>query len=392
MSHILIGWELGAARGHIERMLRVHDALLAAGHSVDFALQRLDGVAAEHRAIPGRVWQAPLWPRLLASTARIHARPPASLADILMRLGLGEPGGLASLVGGWEAMLAASRPDVVIAEYAPALLLATRGRVPALALGGGFDTPPADMARFPSLTGAAVSDEAPLVAHVNAELAGIGRPAVAAMPAIFACERPFALGIAELDPYRQWRTIPMVPPLVELPLPPVAPPQGDEVFVYWGEKTPRSVALWRGLERSGLTVRLHVPRLHPHHAGELTGRGFLVEPRPLPFGRISGRSRLLVSHGGNGFVTTAMLHGRPQVAVHFDLEKRNNGLAIDALDVGAQMPLGDFDPDAFAAGLRTLHADDALAARALANAHMLRARFAVPTVELIARAVGELGR
>ena len=47
MAHILFGWELGANRGHLTRIVRYAAALRAAGHTVSIASQRIDGVAAE---------------------------------------------------------------------------------------------------------------------------------------------------------------------------------------------------------------------------------------------------------------------------------------------------------------------------------------------------------
>jgi rhamnosyltransferase subunit B len=60
MAHILIGWELGAGRGHALRIAQLAKALRAAGHRLSFAVQRVDALDPE---AGGEVWQAPVTPR-----------------------------------------------------------------------------------------------------------------------------------------------------------------------------------------------------------------------------------------------------------------------------------------------------------------------------------------
>lgn len=372
MARILIGWELGANRGHLTRMMRYARPLQAAGHEVVLASQRIDGLRVDE--FDGKVWQAPVWPRLLAWTSPQRGPAPQTMGDILARLGLDEAGVLAALMGGWEAILSAERPDVVIGEYAPALLAAAAGRVPTIAVGTGFDLPPAGMAQFPTLGGRpAVVDEEGLLALANADLDRVGRPALATLPAIFAADRTMPTGLDAMDPYWAWRGGGMGAPLLGEAGTAAAPATGEEVFVYWYERGPLAPDLWRALSLAGLPVRVHVPHLGEGIAGELAALGFTVERRPMPFGEIARRSRLLLSHGGGGFVTAGLLAGRPQVVVHHDLEKRNNGMAVDRLRVGAQMPLADLKAEPFADGLRALYAMDDLQDRALTTAGELRA-------------------
>jgi hypothetical protein len=384
MAKVLIGWELGANRGHLTRMMRYAGPLQAAGHEVVVASQRIDGLTGDGFA--GRVWQAPLWPRLLTWTATTQAPAPQTMGDILARLGLDQPGTLAALIGGWEAILSAERPDVVIAEYAPALLMAAAGRVPGIATGVGFDLPPAGMESYPGLGGRpAAIDEAGLLAVANADLAKVGRPALLTLPAIFTADRALPTGLDALDPYWAWRAEGLGSPLLDEPLPPPTAPEGEELFVYWYERGPVAPELWKALKASGLPVRVHVPRLDEGIAVALEELGFAVERRPLPFAEIARRSRLLLSHGGGGFVTAGLLSGRPQVVVHHDLEKRNNGLAVDRLRLGGQMPLGDLRATPFANGLKALYAMDDLQDLAVGMAGDLRAgQTRDPVAEMIA--------
>ena len=189
VARILIGWELGAYRGHIVRMRLIAARLLSEGHSVAMALQQIDalGVDPDPRI---QIWQAPVWPRLLVNAAQDLSRPVATMGDILARLGLDRPGCLAALVSGWDAIFAGFQPDVVIADYAPALLTAARGRIPSIQAGDVFACPPHDASCFPDLAGHAPAyDEATLLDIADADLASVGRGALSSLPALFAADK-----------------------------------------------------------------------------------------------------------------------------------------------------------------------------------------------------------
>ena len=125
MARILFGWELGANRGHIERLLPMARRLLDSGHEVALALQQIDcaGLDRDPRIT---LWQAPVWPRLLINNLQDGSRRVATMGDILAQLGLDRPGCLAAMISSWDAIFAAFRPDVIVADYAPALLAARR--------------------------------------------------------------------------------------------------------------------------------------------------------------------------------------------------------------------------------------------------------------------------
>ncbi|MDB5663442.1 MAG: hypothetical protein JWN59_1780 [Sphingomonas bacterium] len=368
MARVLLGWELGAGTGHSSRLRRIGARLSADGHQPIYVAQDIGAMP------PGEVWQAPLWPAQLTILARPSTTTPATMGDILVALGLREPSALAVLIGAWDRLLAAIRPDVVAAEFAPALMLAAAGRVPVLGLGTAFGLPPADMDAFPSLTGApALHDEAVLLADVNAALRANGRTPIAALPRIFTATRELAAAFAEFDPYRAWRKAPHGAPALPGAIP-LAGPDRDELFIYMNGSQTRPGAFWQGLALSGMKVRIHDPRLSEADRALLRSAGFLVEDRPIPFADVARRSRLLLSHGGLGFATSALLAGLPQILIPFDIEKRLIARAVTDLDLGVEMQIGTVTAGQFAAALRHVAADEALLARSRAAAPHFRAR------------------
>ena len=102
--------------------------------------------------------------------------------------------------------------------------------------------------------------------------------------------------------------------------------------------------------------------------------GFALHHDPLPFNQIVERSRILVSHGGHGFVCSALLAGLPQLICHYDIEKRLHANAVAAMQLGGHVPLNRIQPDTFATFLSRLYEDEDLADRARAAGVDFRSR------------------
>lgn len=387
MATVLIGWELGAGRGHLVRMATLARLLHARGHRPVLASQRL----TRDIDLPPDVtiWQAPLWPRLLNTSGALGGPLPNTMGDILVRMGLDRPEALADLIHAWDAIVAAVKPDVVIADYAPALLTATRGRFPTITAGLGFDLVPSHLDRFPSLTGQpAAYDEGALLAAVNTALAAVGRKPLARLPEMFEADRSFAGSFTELDPYGAVRRDPVVAPSVAHPIGEAG--GGEEVFFYADPVLLRTGPLLDGLVRSALPIRLYAPGSSADQQRQLEEHGFIVERAPVPFAQIAARSRLTMSPGGLGFLSSSLAAGVPSVAIHYDLEKALSGQAITRLQLGGHVHALQVKPDAFATSLRQLYGNDSFQRRAREFAPSFRARLNPTQEEIAVDAVDEL--
>ncbi len=387
MAKVLIGWELGGGRGHLVRTGEIARRLQAAGHQVALASQRLVRETGLPEAV--ELWQAPVWPRLLSAVGALGGPLPNTMGDILGRMGLDRPETLADLVQAWHRIMQAVQPDIVIADFAPALLTAARGRVPCIAAGLGFDLVPAHLDRFPSLTGQpAAYDEAGVLGQVNAGLTAVGIQPVTHLPQLFAADRMLVGTFAELDPYAPTRRDPVVAPSVAHPVGEAR--DGEEVFLYADPTLLRAGAFLEGLVRSALPIRLYAAGASPAQVAELEKLGFRVERQPVPFARIAERSRLTMSPGGLGFVSSSLAAGVPTVAVHYDLEKSLSGQAVTRLQLGGHVHVMQVKADAFATSLRQLYGNDSFQRRARELAPGFRSRLAPTQEELAVRAVEEL--
>ena len=369
MARILLGWELGGGNGHTSRLLDLAALLAERGHQPLFAPQQIGPFAAH-----GPTWQAPVWPRLLEALARRYPRNPETMGDALAYLGLDDPQAVAAMILAWDRLLADAKPDAVVAEYAPMLQLAARGRVPTLAYGTGFTLPPADLPQFPGLFGnPAVLAEPPLLAAVNDALRQAARKPLAALPEIFAADRSLVVTFTELDPYRQWRRGPVKAPAIVGPIP-LSSGEGREVFVYFNGRMTRPDSFWQALAATHLPVRLHDPQLGDKGIATLEAAGIAVARQPLPFAAIAANARLLVSHGGNGIVSSGLLAGLPQIIIPFDGEKRLTASAIAGTAGCLQASFDSIDVDF----LRATWSDRTLLDQAQAAAPAFRARMAKP--------------
>lgn len=387
MARFLLGWEMGANRGHLVRLADIARRLAADGHAVAIAAQRLS------RAFdfpPGiALWQAPVWPRMLGNVGALGGPLPNTMGDILVRVGLDSDETLPVLIEGWDSILNAVRPDAVAADFAPALLCAARGRVPSLLVGFGFDAIPHTLTEFPSLTSQpAAYPEKGVLARVNRGLAQVGRPPIDRLPQMFEADRVLAGTFAELDFYAPWRTEPVVAPSVTQPIGEAG--TGEEIFVYADAMLLRNGALWDGLLRACLPVRVYAPGASDAQNAELARMGFAVERQPLPFADIARRSRVTITCGGLGFISSSLAAGVPTIVIHHDLEKQINGEAITRLQLGGRVHAGAIQPEAFATSLRQLYQNDSFQRRARELAPGFRARLSPALEELAARALIDL--
>lgn len=384
MARFLLGWELGAGRGHLVRLAEIARQLTAQGHEVVIASQRLSRAFDFPEGVT--LWQAPVWPRLLGNVGALGGPMPNTMGDILVRLGLDNEEALPVLISGWESILAAVRPDAVVADFAPALLCAAHGRLPTILVGLGFDAIAHTLPSFPSLTGQpAAYSEAETLERVNRGLKQSGIAALERLPQIFAADRVLAGTFTELDPYAKWRTEPPVAPSVAHPVGEAG--GGEEIFLYIEATLLRTAALWDGLVRAVLPVRVHAHGASEAQNAELARLGFTVERHPIPFSEVARRSRLTMSYGGLGFTSSSLAAGVPIVIVHYDLEKRLTGEAVTRLQLGGQVYAGAIQPEAFATSLRQIYHNDSIQRRARELAPGFRARLFPAQEELAVAAV-----
>ena len=246
----------------------------------------------------------------------------ATWGDFLGDLNFWNPQFLIAQIKWWLETIKARKSRLLIADFAPCAQLAAQiAGIPSVAVGTGYSVPPAGLDSFPILLpeySERVFAEDELLRAVNMALAYFGGRQLARLSDIYAQSTAMPRTIAGLDPYRDWRQAPLLPPLNErLPRPDGS---GDEIFFYFSTSETENHALVDALIGLDLPMRAFVPGATANIRELFVEAGVTVETRPVPFAEINRRSRLLLHSGQHGTLCMGLGMGIGQVAFPQHLE------------------------------------------------------------------------
>jgi UDP:flavonoid glycosyltransferase YjiC (YdhE family) len=369
---ILFAWELGANLGHIKPMAALAQALAARGANITFAVRDL--THTREIGAPGAftVLQAPVWPDHRHSG---HRPSVASYADVLTAIGFADHLKLMAVVDAWDAIIKLIRPDLVIADHAPALQVAMVGSpVPIVTVGTPFTLPPLSLGRLPPIRAdqAPALPEARLHQAVKTVLVARGVAVPPRLVDLFRSDERLIFGLPELDPYRAYRDEQVLLPPEPVPAF-VDPPVRPRLFVYAGSELPHLETLVQTLVSMDVDVSAYlrgdVGPL-PHF---LKRRGYQVFDSPPPFAEILPRVSHVLSQGGAFTCHAALAAGRPHLVIPLHNETELNFAHVRAMGVAQRLDALD-DEKALRKKLAGFLDDATLLAQARHWALTLRAR------------------
>lgn len=144
MVSIFLATEVDEGMGHIAPWFGFVEQALGRQHQVDMAAPN---VGLLNRTIgsrlPVRVWSGPRSQAL--GSSHVGANQPAvkSWVELLVRLGYAQPLELEGMVKAWCNLLTLVAPTIILADFAPALILAGHILdIPVIEVGGGYCVPP----------------------------------------------------------------------------------------------------------------------------------------------------------------------------------------------------------------------------------------------------------
>ena len=239
MSHILYAWEIGTDLGHAIGFLPVARELRRRGHVVTFALSdvmRADAMLAREGF---RLIQAPFFHPLQASAGDFVDH----FGQVLQLNGFFATGPLLGVVKAWRHLWSLEKPGLLIAEFAPTALLASRGYgIPVAGFGNGFTQPPA-IAPLPPFGNQAMpaysnaAHEAPVIATCNDILAYFEQAPIHSLAELLRTDASLLTTYPELDHYHHRGPADYFGPTLQLDggeLPPWPAVSGPKVFAYLG--------------------------------------------------------------------------------------------------------------------------------------------------------------
>jgi UDP:flavonoid glycosyltransferase YjiC (YdhE family) len=360
---VLLAWELGGGMGHVTALYRLARRLKHLDVRLVAAVKN-PAAAIMFATLGVEIMQAPLWPSASMTEAEIARSSSATMGDILATAGLADPAGLNRLLQGWDDHLIRIKPDLVVADMAPAAALVTRGRVPLIMVGNGFTLPPSEMLRFPPLhrlTPPAFDDDETL-AIVNAVLKSRGQARLERLPQLFAGDARLVLTFPLLDPYRTQRAQPADGPVFDSA--PQASGQDGGMFGYFSRGYSLHPDLVPALIAHAPQLRIHAPELSGASADALRQAGATVEARPVAPAEALASARLVVHFGGSGLAAETIAAGVPQLILSMQVEQDLNGSALQAGGLGRLVRAYDSASAISPAIFGDLLRDTALAGRA----------------------------
>lgn len=388
MAHVLVGYELGGGHGHVHRLMPLVRALEQRGHRVTFFLRNIfenaNLLARERRAV------LPV-PDLVA---RIPGAPvPAPLAsylDIMCTAGFYRRQVLHAGMMTWNTLLAQAKPDLVVADHSPVLLLACFGRIPVVQVADGFTMPPAEDDLFPLFR----KGRKPLVdpAHVLRVMQDVQKhhrqPLPQTVTEPFRTAGRLVCTLPELDPYAPLRRDPVIGPVEGLkpPLPAHAETSKGgkpHFFAYVSLEHKRTRPFLQGLKASTMSGEVFARGMTDDVAKALQRPGLTVHRDPQPMDAVLARSSVILHHGGNGTCCAALSAGRPQILLPTHMEARLSADAVVARGCGRLLAAQEASQEGVPPVLNAVAADRPMAARATALAREIAARGPQRTVERI---------
>lgn len=360
MKTILFAWERGGNLGHAAKLSAIARRL-AGSVRVVVAGRDLPTTEAAFSGIEHVLLQAPAWPD--------HRHPgaeegQANYLDTLVSLGFGDPAKLAAVVDGWSGLIDLVRPDLIVCDHSPGLMIARhRPGTPTVAIGTGYAMPPVGYDRFPPLR----ADRSPIVPE--GRIAGIvsevmktrSVPGKPDLPRWFRSEARLVLTLPELDAYQAFRREPLHLPLE--PLPRFAePPAEPRLFLYLGDEIPQLAALVQTIAAMKLPVVAYLRGEVEPIPDFLALRGHEVHAKPPNLVELLPTVSHVISAGGAFLSHAALAAGRPHLVLPQHNEARLNLEMLERLGVARELAPGE--PDGLRDAVESFIADHGLVRQA----------------------------
>lgn len=365
MKTVLFTWELGGGIGHVTSLSRYAARLEGSDIRLLAAVRNLES-AQILRDAGVETFQVPRWPVEFQTQEERAAHSSATMNDLLSAFGLGNEDTLRPMLLQWDEILKTVWPDLVVADYAPASSLMSRGRIPLMIVGNGYTLPPSEMKRFPLIhrSYAPRCDEDETLSIVNRTLRSVERSPLERLPQVFEADARLVETFPLLDPYDAQRLESANGPVFGS-VPIARQHDADRVLAYLSRGYALRPDIVGALQPFAHRLDIHAPDLTAAQSAALSRGGAQIHHRPLPLRETLPSTRLVVHLGGSGLAAEALAAGVPQLALVTHIEQQLNGTALENAGVGVMIK--DFDPDLKLEPetIEALLADDAMAKRAM---------------------------
>jgi UDP:flavonoid glycosyltransferase YjiC (YdhE family) len=345
---ILIAWELGGNLGHLLPLLALARMLRSRGHRVLFALRDLTN--AELLAREG-------FPFLPAPASAHQGQSRAYASYAAMLAGELFPTTACTVVAtlAWRSIVQAARAELLIADHAPAALLAARAlKLKTVLYGAPFSVPVAGAPLPAFASGSARGDEGRLLERLNTVLDALCAPRLERVSDLYRAETTMVRGFPEIDCFG---------PRAEQAYVTEASADAGEAIPAWPRADgPKALAyLGRGryvnpvlaaLAAANASTIAYIGGL-PQQPGPHERRGLMVSPMPYKASALMPQCDFVVCNGNAGTVTQAVLAGKPVLMLPVYVEQGLNAARVAQAGAGI-VPKGKLEPRALARSVDAL--------------------------------------
>ncbi len=336
-KRVLLASELGGNLGHVGPLRRIAGEAATLGLNPVLAVPDLETAFTFALDVP--VLQSPRWPAFIYEGAIAGDE---SFLDVLTFCGFAAPNHLSSVMRGWKSLIDLVKPDLVVADHAPALAyLAEALALPIVHHGTGFTLPAIVNGRFQPLrsNSSPLVPERRLLGQVQQALQDLKLPVPDRLASAFERGTRLVNTVPELDPYAATRREPCVLPAEDLP-PAIPIPEHISIFGYFDGAAPDLAAVLQSLAESGQALNLYIRNGSAFLKQFMTLRGHKVFEEPPSLSELLPSVSHVISHGGSFTAHACLFAGRPHLIWPLHDEARLNLAMLSRLGCAKPLPLG----------------------------------------------------
>lgn len=333
----LFAWEQGGRLGHLSKILPTARVLRSRGHEILFAVKEV-GTACQCLDKSFSYIQCPIPIGLKKS-----CREAASFADVLTEAGFGDAAILGGMVRSWQTVIELYKPDVILSQHAPTIILAAELLgIPCLKLGSGFESPP-EISPYPcfrpwlKLTrDELLKTEHRLLDNVNQVRKVFGGSPLTCLHQAVRADISLLAVLPELEQYPDRKNGCYIGPLF------ITDEGAEEhwsglreqkIFVYLfpGVETPLILA---ALNKSGAEVIAYIPGLADELKEKYRTTNMRIASGKINLtGLLSGMT-LAINNGNLGTVSATLLSGVPSLCIPTTVEQWMNSCNLERIGAG----------------------------------------------------------
>ncbi len=338
-SHIFIGWELGGGLGHLTRIAAIARLFFQRGYKVTLCLADLSQVYNFVSHLPVALYQAPVWRPGMQTE-----RGPVCFSDIFQNRGYRSAKGLHSLTSAWLSLVENLQPDLLLLDYSPTALLATRGlNIPKVLISSGFGElcpgQPDICLRpwYPSSQEITEASERLVVGIVNRILKNRGVRPIRYVSDLYEADHIFLLTIPELDIVENRSNATYLsPPEEEGNLPKTIWPEGEgpKIFAYVKQSSRFCLPTIESIAKSNSIGLIFCPGLPKETAKRFQRSGLEISSQPYNLAEVLAKADVIACHAGKTTVTHALLEGKPLLLIPEQLEQLHTALRVEKTGAG----------------------------------------------------------